>query len=96
MRASSAAWLASAGAVSLMREYLVEHLLRPLIDALGTDHPEVRAGAIASQIIGLGVLRYVLAYEPLASAPVDAVVALVASGIQRIVDLPTLPGSWSS
>jgi AcrR family transcriptional regulator len=73
---------------ALMREYLVEHMLRPLIAALGADQPELRAGAIASQIIGLGVMRYVLAYEPLASAPVDAVVALLADGIQRVVDQP--------
>src|SRR3954452_15086346 len=58
---------------ALMREYLVEHMLRPLIAALGTDQPELRAGLIAAQILGLGVTRYVLAYEPLASAPPDSV-----------------------
>ena len=71
-----------------MREYLVEHLLRPLIAALGADQPELRAGMIVSQLIGLGVTRYVLGYEPLASAPVDTVVELLAGGIQRVVHEP--------
>jgi AcrR family transcriptional regulator len=74
---------------ALMREYLVEHLLRPLIAGLDTDQPELRAGMIASQLIGLGVTRYVLGIEPLASASPDAVVELLADGIQRIVDRPT-------
>ena len=73
---------------ALMREYLVEHLLRPLIAGLGTDQPELRAGMIVSQLVGLGVTRYVLGYEPLASAPVDTVVELLAGGIQRVVDEP--------
>ena len=73
---------------ALMREYLVEHLLRPLIAALGADQPELRAGMIVSQLIGLGVTRYVLGYEPLVSAPVDTVVELLAGGIQRVVDEP--------
>ena len=73
---------------ALMREYLVEHLLRPLIAALGADQPELRAGMIVAQLIGLGVTRYVLGYEPLASAPVDTVVELLAGGIQRVVDEP--------
>jgi len=74
---------------ALMREYLVEHLLRPLIAGLGTDQPELRAGMISSQLIGFGITRYVLGYEPLASAPVDEAVALLADGIQRVVDAPT-------
>lgn len=73
---------------ALMREYLVEHLLRPLIAELGSDQPELRAGMIVSQLIGFGLTRYVLGYEPLASAPVDTVVELLADAIQRVVDQP--------
>lgn len=72
----------------LMRAYLTEHLLAPLVDALDADEPELRAGLIAAQIIGLGLTRYVLAYEPLASAPVERVEAILARAIQRIVDEP--------
>jgi len=75
----------------LMRAYLTEHLLAPLVAALDADQPELRAGLIAAQIIGLGLTRYVLAHEPLASAPVETVQAILAQAIQRIVDEPLPP-----
>ena len=37
----------------------------------------------ARQLVGLGVLRYIVRVEPLASADTDAVVAAVAPTIQR-------------
>ena len=71
-----------------MRDHLAEHMLRPLIGALGDDEPELRAGLIAAQILGLGLTRYVLGYEPLASAPVETVVTTLADAIQRTIDQP--------
>jgi hypothetical protein len=45
---------------------------------------------VASQILGIVLGRYVLALEPLASLPSDAVVAAYAPTIQRYLtgDLP--------
>jgi hypothetical protein len=43
---------------------------------------------VASQLIGLVMTRYVLALEPLASMPVDDVVAWVAPTLQRYLDGP--------
>jgi AcrR family transcriptional regulator len=76
----------------LMRTYLAEQMLRPLIAALGDDQPELRAGLIAAQILGLGLTRYVLGYEPLASAPVETVVATLADAIQGTVERPLPAG----
>ncbi|MFD1860449.1 TetR/AcrR family transcriptional regulator [Aeromicrobium camelliae] len=53
----------------------------------GTDR-EVRAELIASQVVGLATLRYVVAVEPLASAPVDEVVRWYAPAIQSVADNP--------
>ena len=72
----------------ITRAYLSEHFLVPLIGALGGDQPELRAGLIAAQIVGLGLTRYVLGYEPLASAPVETVVVTLADAIQRTIEQP--------
>ena len=58
--------------------------------ALGLDRPELRMSLVASQMLGIILGRYVLALEPLASMPADAVVATYAPTIQRYLtgDLP--------
>jgi AcrR family transcriptional regulator len=70
-------------AAALMREFTQQRLFAPLLAALGSDRPELRGELAASQLIGLGMARHVLRYEPLASASVDEVVALVGPTLQR-------------
>jgi hypothetical protein len=43
----------------------------------------LRANLVASQLFGLATIRYILKFEPLASAPREAVVAAVAPNLQR-------------
>ncbi len=52
--------------------------------------PHVRMPLVASQVIGLILMRYVLVVEPLASMPRDRVIATYAPTIQRYLtgDLP--------
>ena len=50
----------------------------------------MRAGLVAASLGGLIGARCVLGIEPLASASHDQLVALVAPGIQRLLD-PTQP-----
>ncbi|HTX95060.1 MAG TPA: TetR family transcriptional regulator [Mycobacterium sp.] len=45
-----------------------------------------RSGLIATQLIGLALLRYVWKIEPIASMPDDEVVAAMAPNLQRYVD----------
>jgi AcrR family transcriptional regulator len=51
----------------------------------GPDAP-LRADLIASQIIGLAMLRYVRTLEPLGSAPAARVVEWYGPAVQRLVD----------
>ena len=55
---------------------------------LGIDEPERRMPLVASQIVGLVMIRYVLAVEPLASLPADQVVATYAPTLQRYLTGP--------
>jgi AcrR family transcriptional regulator len=63
---------------------------RELFRALGVDRPEHRMPVVASQVIGLILMRYVLEVEPIASMPAEQVVATYAPTIQRYLtdDLP--------
>jgi AcrR family transcriptional regulator len=70
-------------AAAQLRTFMESELLRPLTTALGGDRPELRAGLVAAQLIGLGITRHVLALEPLASMPREDVVELVGAQVQR-------------
>ena len=74
----------------LLREGFLPVVLRPVGRALGLDRPDLRMSLVASQMLGIILGRYVLALEPLASLPADAVVAAYAPTIQRYLtgDLP--------
>ncbi len=70
-------------AAALMREFMSKRLLDPLLARLGSDQPQLRADLVASQLIGLGLARYILRLQPLADTDADAVVALIAPTIQH-------------
>ena len=67
----------------LLRTFVTEQILGRLSGVLGGPDGALRASLVGSQMIGLVMARYVVRVEPLASAPVDAVVAAVAPTIQR-------------
>jgi AcrR family transcriptional regulator len=74
----------------LLREGFLPVVLGPVGKALGIDRPELRMPVVASQIVGLIMLRYVIGVKPLASLSPDEVVAIYAPTIQRYLtgDLP--------
>jgi AcrR family transcriptional regulator len=70
-------------AARLLREFLRQELFSPLMERLGSDEPELRANLAAAQLVGLGITRYVLGFEPLASAEPAEVVAWIGPTVQR-------------
>lgn len=71
------------GAAEMLGEFIRHPLFGPMLDRLGSDRPELRANLISSQFVGLGLARYVLKFEPIASAKTEQVVEWVAPNIQR-------------
>jgi AcrR family transcriptional regulator len=67
----------------MLRDFLRERLYAPLFEALGSDRPDLRANLLATQMIGLGLIRYVQRFEPLASAKPSEVIAWVGPSAQR-------------
>lgn len=70
----------------LVRDLFLGVLLRHIVEHLeadgGTDQLERRVIHVASQVVGLIMLRYVLEAEPLASLPAEQVVATYAPVLQ--------------
>jgi AcrR family transcriptional regulator len=60
---------------------------KPIAD-LGDEQAAERGTFIVAQLLGLGLCRYILRLQPLASLPPDAVVAAVAPSIQRYLTVP--------
>lgn len=70
-------------ASALLANFMRTRLFGPLLTQLGSDHPEIRANLVAAQLGGLGLARYILCFEPLASAKPKDVVRWVAPSVQR-------------
>ena len=73
-------WMAA-----LLREFLTTQLLRRALANLDLSLPDapLRASLIASQMVGLGVTRYILRVEPIASAPSETIVAALTPTVRR-------------
>lgn len=76
------------GGQQLVRDGFMRMVLGPVGAALELEEPDRRMQLVASQLIGLVVLRYVLAVEPLASAPSEELVATYAPTLQRYLSGP--------
>jgi AcrR family transcriptional regulator len=66
-----------------LRDFLIRHILARVVTRIRADQPQLRAGLCASQLIGIGMIRYVAKFDPLATADVETVVAAVGPTLQR-------------
>jgi AcrR family transcriptional regulator len=70
----------------LMREFVQRQIVPRLAGAIDGPQAELRATAVASQMLGLALARYVLRIEPLASTPPQEIVGLIGPALQRYID----------
>jgi hypothetical protein len=63
-------------------------LFAPLFALLDVDRPQLRGDLVQSQLVGLGLARYVLALEHVATASAAELVDLVAPTVQRYLVEP--------
>jgi AcrR family transcriptional regulator len=70
-------------AARMMREFVGRVVFGRIAAAVAPDRPELRAALCGTQVAGLGLIRYVIRLEPLASADHDTVVTAIAPNLQR-------------
>jgi hypothetical protein len=75
----------SAGAGRAFYAMLNRTVLSPVARATGMQGSAMRYELVASQLIGLAMMRYVLEVEPIASASTDDVVAQMAPAVRAIL-----------
>ncbi|MFC5949889.1 TetR family transcriptional regulator [Pseudonocardia lutea] len=80
-------------AARMMREFIVRVVIGPVVGRVAPDRVEERAALVASQVIGLGMIRYVVQLEPLASADHATVVATIGPTLQHYLTGPLPAGS---
>jgi AcrR family transcriptional regulator len=86
--------LTQEAAAALLREFVTRELIGRIAAAVGTPDAPLRATLVGAQLVGLGLLRYIIRVEPLASADPEAVVAAIAPTLQRYLTgqiAPTQP-----
>ncbi|WP_168929407.1 TetR family transcriptional regulator [Nocardioides sp. GY 10113] len=81
-------------AAALVRDRLVGQLLLPLAQRLGTDHAELRASLMGSQIAGLVLARHIVGLPALVEADRDTLAGLLGPVLAHYLtaDLSLSPG----
>ena len=72
-------------AAVMLRDFFFKHVFMQVIGKLAPDNYEFRATLVATQIVGMGMVRYVAKFEPFASADIDTVAAAIAPTLQRYI-----------
>jgi AcrR family transcriptional regulator len=83
--------LTSEQAAAMFREFLADAILGPVAQLAGGADPaeaEYRAAMVASQVVGLALTRFVLAFEPVAAASVDDLAATIGPTLDRYLTGP--------
>ena len=71
------------GTIEPFRDFIADGILHPIVARFCPDRPELRAQLIASQIIGLGLARWVAGLDRVSSLEAEDLVVLVGPTIQR-------------
>ena len=73
----------NAQAAELLRDTLMRLILGPIGSRLELPDAELRMSLCGTHLLGLGIARYIVAFEPLASLEPERVVDLVGPALQR-------------
>ena len=66
-----------------LRSFFINAIFKNLLAEIEVEQRDLRATLCATQMVGLGMVRYVVHFEPLASADLDTVVKAIAPNMQR-------------
>ncbi|MGC4853001.1 TetR family transcriptional regulator [Micromonospora sp. DT4] len=74
----------------LLREFVTTQVLRRVLDQLDVEEAQLplRGSLVATQLIGLAMIRHVVRLEPVASADPETLVAAIGPTVQRYLTGP--------
>lgn len=75
-------------AAVLMREFVTREVLGRLAAAIKIDHPQLRASLVASELVGLAMLRYVIKVRTVERASRKELARWIGPSIQRYLTEP--------
>ena len=80
----------SADGTTLLKDGFIPVVVGPVLTQLVSDRPEVRIPLVTSQVVGLIVARYVIAFPTMAQMPAEDLVARMGPVLQHYLtgDLP--------
>src|SRR3979490_1336126 len=67
----------------VLRDFFIKQLFSRLVGTVSADRPELRATLCASQLIGMGMIRYVAKFEPLPSHDTDPFAAAAGPAVKH-------------
>jgi AcrR family transcriptional regulator len=67
----------------LLRAALTERVLAPIAERIDAPQSDLRMSLCSSQLLGLGIARYVVRLDPLAALPAEEVAEIVGPTLQR-------------
>jgi AcrR family transcriptional regulator len=70
-------------AAEMLRQFVTSAILGSIAMVAQREDAAFRASLVASQIVGLGIARYVIGLEPLVSASTEELVAAIGPTLQR-------------
>jgi AcrR family transcriptional regulator len=70
-------------AAHMLHDFFVKQVFSKIADKISADQPSLRGSLVGSQMVGLGIARYVVKFEPMASADVATLVTAIAPNVQR-------------
>jgi AcrR family transcriptional regulator len=70
-------------AAAQLRQFFGREVLGRIAARLGHDDAELRATLAGSQLLGLAMARYIIRFDPIASAEPQTIVATIAPALQR-------------
>jgi AcrR family transcriptional regulator len=78
-------------AATMLREFVSSAILGNVAMLAHEEDAPYRASLVASQIVGLGIARYVVGLQPLAAASTDELVAAIGPTVQRYLTAEIRP-----
>lgn len=77
-------------AANLLREFVTREVLGRLAAAIKVDHPQLRASLVATQMVGLAMLRYVIRVRAVERASRAELARWIGPNIQRYLTEPVV------